>query len=234
MSSGEFDNRIGYVFRNSDLLFQALTHRSHSASHNERLEFLGDGVLNCIVAAELFDLFPELPEGDLTRARASLVNQHTLHQIALQIDLGTQLRLGEGEKKSGGIRRPSILADALEALIGAVFLDGGFAAARGVILRLFEHRLVQSDPRTLDKDAKTQLQEFLQARRIPLPQYSIVTTTGEAHEQGFCVECQIPELGIRTQGEGTSRRSAEQVAAQRAYDIGSASHASNTQILRQQ
>ena len=214
---------IGYQFNNNDLLRQALTHRSHGASHNERLEFLGDGVLNCIIAAELIHLFPQLAEGDLTRLRASLVNQHSLHEIALQAELGGQLLLGEGELKSGGIHRPSILADALEALIGAVFLDGGFDAARNVVRRLFEEPLKGANPHTLGKDAKTQLQEFLQARRIPLPQYSVLTTAGEAHEQTFCVECLIPELQIRTQGEGRNRRSAEQAAARRAYDLSSRS-----------
>lgn len=221
MKYSTITSRIGYQFSNTGLLQQALTHRSHGASHNERLEFLGDSILNCVIAAELFNLFPQLAEGDLSRLRASLVNQQSLHEIALQIELGTQLLLGEGELKSGGVHRPSILADALEALIGAVFLDGGFDAARVTVLHLFERPLKSSDPLTLGKDAKTQLQEFLQARRIPLPQYSVVTTAGEAHEQTFSVECVIPELKIRTQGEGQSRRSAEQMAARRAYDLGS-------------
>jgi ribonuclease-3 len=205
------------------LLRQALTHRSHGASHNERLEFLGDGVLNCVIAAELFRLFPQLAEGDLSRLRASLVNQQSLFEIAQEIDLGAQLRLGDGELKSGGARRPSMLADALEALIGAVFIDGGFEAARAFVLHLFGQSLNATDPLTLGKDAKTLLQEFLQARRIPLPQYSVVSTAGEAHEQIFRVECVVPELKIRTRGEGTSRRGAEQVAARRAYDLGSQS-----------
>ena len=212
--------RIGYQFSNTELLRQALTHRSFGALHNERLEFLGDGVLNCVIAAELFRLFPQLAEGELSRLRASLVDQRRLHEIALQIDVGAQLRLGEGELKSGGARRPSILADAVEALIGAAFLDGGYDAARDVVLHLFDRALRASDPSTLGKDAKTQLQEYLQARRIALPQYSVVTTVGEAHEQTFCVECVIPELKIRTQGEGPNRRSAEQVAARRAYELG--------------
>jgi ribonuclease-3 len=201
----------GYRFRNAELLRQAITHRSFGVPHNERLEFLGDGVLNCIVAATLFERFPQLPEGDLSRLRASLVNQQTLFEIAL---------LGEGELKSGGAQRPSILADALEALIGATFLDGGFAAAQAMVLRLFERQLREADPQTIGKDAKTLLQEFLQARRIALPQYTVVATAGEAHEQNFRVECAIPELNIRTHGEGSSRRSAEQVAARQAYDLG--------------
>ena len=211
---------IGYSFSNPGLLRLALTHRSYGASHNERLEFLGDGVLNCVIAAELYHRFPQLPEGELSRLRASLVNQQSLFEIAQQIELGRHLLLGEGELKSGGARRPSMLADALEALIGAVFLDGGFEAARSLVLRLLEQPLKAVDPRALGKDAKTLLQEFLQARRIPLPQYAVIATEGEAHEQTFRVECVIPELSIRTQGEGSSRRSAEQVAARRAYELG--------------
>jgi len=213
----------GHPFENPELLRQALTHRSYSATHNERLEFLGDGVLNCVIAAELFRRFPQLAEGELSRLRASLVNQQSLFEIAQQIELGAQLRLGEGELKSGGARRPSMLADALEAVIGAVFIDGGFEAARAVVLRLFEQPLSAADPLKLAKDAKTQLQEFLQAHRMPLPQYAVISTAGEAHEQIFRVECVIPELNIRTEGEGTSRRGAEQAAASRAYDLASRS-----------
>ena len=213
----------GYQFSNPALLRQALTHRSHGAVHNERLEFLGDAVLNCVVAAELYRLFPQLPEGDLSRLRASLVNQQSLCEIASRIDLGAQLLLGEGELKSGGARRPSMLADALEALIGAVFLDGGFAAAATVTLRLLDQPLKAIDPSASGKDPKTLLQEYLQGRRIPLPQYSVIATSGEAHEQLFHVECVIPELSIKTEGEGPSRRSAEQVAARRAFELGSRS-----------
>ena len=223
MDRDTITGRIGHLFNDPDLLRQALTHRSYGAPHYERLEFLGDSVLNCVIAAELFRTFPQLAEGDLSRLRASLVNQQSLFEIAQHNDLGAQLRLGDGELKSGGARRPSILADALEALIGAVFLDGGFDAARGLIVRWFDEPLRRADPRTLDKDPKTLLQEFLQARRIPLPQYSVISTAGEAHEQIFRVECVVPELNIRTQGEGTSRRGAEQVAARRAYDLGSRS-----------
>jgi ribonuclease-3 len=211
----------GHAFADPALLRQALTHRSFGIPHNERLEFLGDGVLNCVVAAALFERFPQLPEGDLTRLRASLVNQQSLHEIARRIDLGADLLLGEGELKSGGAQRPSILADAVEAVIGAVFLDGGFAAADAAVRRLFEAPLEAVDPQTVGKDAKTLLQEFLQARRIALPEYSVVATAGEAHDQSFRVECAIPELNIRTEGEGQSRRSAEQVAARRAYELGS-------------
>ncbi len=217
----QLTDRIGHSFSNPSLLRQALTHRSYGASHNERLEFLGDGVLNCIIAAQLFDRFPQLPEGELSRLRASLVNQQSLFEVARGIELGRSLRLGEGELKSGGARRPSMLADALEALIGAVFLDSGYDAARALILRLFSDPLERVDPQAVGKDAKTLLQEHLQARHIPLPQYWVVETAGEAHEQVFRVECSIPELNIRTRGEGPSRRSAEQVAARRAYELGS-------------
>ena len=223
MDKDSVAGRSGHPFENPELLRQALTHRSHSACHNERLEFLGDGVLNCVIAAELYRRFPQLAEGELSRLRASLVNQQCLFEIAQQIELGAQLRLGEGELKSGGARRPSMLADALEAVIGAVFIDGGFEAARAVVLGLFEHPLRAADPLTLGKDAKTRLPEFLQARRVPLPQYSVISTAGETHEQIFRVECVIPELNIRTEGEGTSRRGAEQAAAGRAFELASRS-----------
>jgi ribonuclease-3 len=211
----------GYPFGNAALLRQALTHRSFGTPHNERLEFLGDGVLNCVMAAILFERFPQLAEGELTRLRASFIEQESLVEIARQIDLGQHLLLGDAELKSGVKQRPSILADALEALIGGVFLDGGFEAAWALVARLFDARLQSTDPRAINKDAKTLLQEFLQARHIPLPQYAVIATTGGAHEQSFRVECTIAELDIRTEGEGTSRRSAEQVAARRAYDLGS-------------
>jgi len=214
--------KAGYRFGNPDLLRQALTHRSYGASHNERLEFLGDSVLNCVIALELFNRFAHIPEGELSRLRANLVNQHSLCEIAQQADLGACLLLGEGEMRSGGAQRPSILADALEALIGAAFIDGGFDAARQLVLRLFGSAIAAVDPREPGKDAKTLLQELLQARRIALPQYAVVSTAGDAHEQTFRVACSIPELSIRTQGEGSSRRSAEQVAARRAYDLCSA------------
>ncbi len=209
----------GYSFADPGLLRQALTHRSFGAPHNERLEFLGDGVLNCVIAAVLFERFTQLPEGELSRLRASLVNQQSLFETAQRLELGGQLLLGEGELKSGGAQRPSILADALEALIGAVFLDGGFGAATTLVLGLFERQLRDADPQSVGKDAKTQLQEFLQARRIALPRYSVIATAGEAHEQNFRVECAIPEFDVRTQGEGNSRRSAEQIAARRAYEL---------------
>ena len=221
MAGSNLVDATGYPFGNADLLRQALTHRSFGAAHNERLEFLGDGVLNCAVAAVLYERFPQLAEGELSRLRASLVNQQSLVEIARQIDLGQHLLLGEGEVRSGGAERPSILADALEALIGGVFLDGGFNAARVLVERLFSQPLASADPQTIGKDAKTLLQEFLQARHLPLAQYAVIATGGEAHAQSFRVECAIPELNIRTEGEGMSRRGAEQVAARRAYDLGS-------------
>ena len=216
--STSFVARLGHPFRNPDLLRQALTHRSHSTPHNERLEFLGDGVLNCVIASLLYERFPNLPEGHLSRLRANLVNQECLSRIALTLDLGNELRLGEGELKSGGFRRPSIRADALEAVTGAVFLDGGYESAASVLTRIFEPLLTELDPNTLGKDPKTLLQELLLGRRLALPQYNVVSVLGEAHEQQFHVECVIGELDIRTAGTGPSRRSAEQSAARLAYD----------------
>jgi ribonuclease-3 len=210
--------QLGYRFADPRLLQQALTHRSHSTPNNERLEFLGDGVLNCIVAAELYTRYAALKEGELSRLRASLVREQRLHEIAAGLALGDHLRLGEGELKSGGFRRPSILADALEALIGAVFLDGGFESARDVVLRLYSPLLENAGPTAVEKDPKTQLQEWLQSRRYALPQYSVLATHGAAHEQRFEVECLIRELDLRTIGTGTSRRLAEQEAARSAYD----------------
>jgi ribonuclease-3 len=217
MDLESFAERIGHRFSDPDLLVRAFTHRSHSAAHNERLEFLGDSVVNCVVALSLYRKFPHLSEGELSRLRASLVSQPSLARIAQTHDFGALLRLGEGEVRSGGARRPSMLADAVEAVIGAAFLDGGFAVARAVVEKLFGDTLDKLDPRTSGKDPKTQLQEYLQSRRMSLPLYSVTATRGEAHEQLFEVECEIPELGIRTRGEGTSRRSAEQEAARAAY-----------------
>jgi len=215
---GRLQESIGYGFSRADLLAQALTHRSHGAPHNERLEFLGDSVLNCVIAAELFERFGKLPEGDLSRLRAQLVRQETLHQLAQTLTLGDHLRLGEGELKSGGFARPSILADAFEALIGAVFVDGGFLAVRKTIVLLYEPLLADLDPNALAKDPKTLLQELLQARKIALPQYLVVAARGAAHSQNFEVECLIPELSLRTTGSGSSRRTAEQEAALRAFE----------------
>jgi len=218
-SSGTaFTTRLGYLFQHPELLQQALTHRSHSAPHNERLEFLGDGVLNCVIAALLYERFPNLPEGHLSRLRANLVNQECLSHVATSLDLGNELLLGEGELKSGGFRRPSILADALEAITGAIFLDGGYEQVRAVLSRIFDPLLQELDPNTQGKDPKTLLQELLQGRRLALPQYNVVSVRGDAHEQQFHVECVIAGLDIRTSGCGPSRRSAEQSAARLAYE----------------
>jgi len=206
--------RLGYAFRDPGLLRQALTHRSYGASHNERLEFVGDAVLNCVVAAVLYERFPSLAEGDLSRVRASLVNQETLARVARRISLGGDVMLGEGEQKSGGADRASILADALEAVFGAVFLDAGFDAARKVIADCYGDVLARADPAFLGKDPKTRLQEWLQGRRMAVPDYAVVATTGEAHAQTFEVECRIPAIGVVVAGRGGSRRAAEQAAAQ--------------------
>ncbi|QDX80420.1 ribonuclease III [Denitratisoma sp. DHT3] len=209
---------LGYAFARQELLIQALTHRSFGSPHNERLEFLGDSLLNCVVAALLFEAHPQLREGELSRLRASLVRQETLFEVAQGLQLGDFLRMGEGELKSGGFRRPSILADALEAIFGAVYLDRGFDAVAGVITGLYRPLLERVDPSEAGKDPKTALQELLQARRLPLPRYVLCATRGEAHAQEFEVECSIPELGIASRGSGPSRRAAEQAAARIALE----------------
>ncbi|MEY3743559.1 MAG: hypothetical protein RLZZ541_614, partial [Pseudomonadota bacterium] len=188
--------------------------RSYSAQNNERLEYLGDGALNFIIANQLYQRFPALDEGDLSRLRAQLVKEATISEIALSLDLGDALKLGEGELKSAGWRRPSILADALEAIIGAVYLDGGFAAAEALVLHLYADKLNTIDPKVIDKDPKSLLQELLQGKKVAVPEYAVVHTGGEAHAQVFIVECFIQKMDIRTVGEGTSRRIAEQKAAQ--------------------
>ena len=210
---------IGHRYAQPELLRRALTHRSHGTSNNERLEFLGDSVVNCAVALELYHKFPRLTEGELSRLRANLVNQQSLAAVARRFDFGAQLLLGEGEVRSGGARRSSILADAVEAVIGAAFLDAGFEAARQVVRTLLGDAIDAIDPALSGKDPKTLLQELLQGRRMALPQYSVIATRGEAHEQLFEVECVVPELNIRSLGAGTSRRSAEQEAARQAYEI---------------
>jgi ribonuclease III len=211
--------RLGYRFTAPALLEQAVTHRSHGAVHNERLEFLGDAVLNCTIAQLLFQKYARLNEGDLSRLRANLVKQSSLADIAERISLSDYLRLGEGEMKSGGFRRPSILADTMEAIFGAVLVDGGFEAGSGVIARLFEPVLKHVDPKTLGKDSKTLLQEYLQGKRLPLPVYTVVETRGAAHNQEFEVECAIPKLEVSVRGNGRSRRAAEQTAAKLAFDL---------------
>jgi ribonuclease III len=205
--------RLGYTFQDISLLQQAVTHRSHSSMHNERLEFLGDSILNCVVAAILYERFSAIDEGDLSRLRANLVKQQSLYEIAQSLELSQFLRLGEGELKSGGFRRPSILADTLEALLGAIFLDAGFNAARDVIRAFYIPILDSVDPQTLGKDGKTLLQEFLQSKKISLPQYNVVATHGAAHSQEFEIECLVPKLGVQVYGRGGSRRAGEQAAA---------------------
>jgi len=206
-------NRLPYRFVNVSLLTQALTHRSFSGQNNERLEFLGDGALNFIIAQQLFQRFQALAEGDLSRLRAQLVKEATLCEIAQSLDVGAALKLGEGELKSGGWRRPSILADALEALVGAVYLDGGYAEAEAMVIALFADKLATIDPNVIDKDPKSLLQEHLQGQKLAVPEYKVTQLAGEAHAQLFVVECYIEKLNIRTAGEGTSRRIAEQQAA---------------------
>jgi ribonuclease-3 len=218
VSYEDLQQRLGFRFRDVGLLRQALTHRSHSTPHNERLEFLGDGVLNCVIAAELFTRFPGLREGELSRLRASLVRGERLHELANALGFASDLRLGEGELKSGGSQRPSILANVVEALIGAMYLDAGYDTTRAVVRRLYEPLLEALDERGTAKDPKTQLQEWLQSRKYALPQYSVIATRGAAHDQRFEVECLIRELDLRTVGSGTSRRLAEQAAAQIAYE----------------
>jgi ribonuclease III len=215
-------SRLGHVFQNAALLQQALTHRSHSGLHNERLEFLGDSILNCVVASLLFERYSKIDEGDLSRLRANLVKQQSLYEIAQRLELSQFLRLGEGELKSGGFRRPSILADTLEALFGAIFLDAGFNPVRDVIRGLYIPILQTVDPKTLGKDAKTLLQEYLQGKKIALPQYNVVATHGAAHNQEFEIECLIPKLEIQVFGSGGSRRAGEQAAAKRALEAAQA------------
>ena len=209
---------LGHVFRRPELLRQALTHRSFGADHNERLEFIGDSILNCAIALALYRRFPQLPEGELSRIRANLVNKDMLYRLARTLDLGGAIRLGEGELKSGGASRPSILADALEAMFGAIFLDGGFDAVDAAISRLYAGEIAGIDPTGLAKDPKTRLQEWLQGRKLAVPEYEVAAVRGESHLQTFDVVCRIPALDIAATGSGPSRRAAEQAAAAAAYD----------------
>ena len=207
--------RLGHRFSQPRLLTRALTHRSGSAEHNERLEFLGDAVLNLAVSGLLYERFSGSDEGDLTRVRAHLVREESLHRLALQLGLPEVLRLSDGEQRGGGAQRPSILADALEAIIGAVYLDGGFEPAQAVVQRLLGDLIGAFEADAWSKDAKTELQEWLQARRIAVPAYRITATRGQAHAQTFEVECAVAALGMSEKGEGRSRRAAEQEAARR-------------------
>ena len=224
---------MGIRFDNPLLLRQALTHRSYGQPHNERLEFLGDSVLNCTVASLLYDRFTRLDEGDLSRLRSNLVKQQTLYEIAQRLGLSEHLLLGEGELKSGGFRRPSILADAVEGIVGAVFLDSGFEAARELIASLYEPILKDVDPLTLGKDAKTLLQEWLQGKKLPLPVYAVVATHGAAHSQMFEVECAIPKLRIRVLGSGASRRaSSRRSSGPAVWPVGLCGTLSSTALVR--
>jgi ribonuclease III len=207
--------RLGHRFSQSRLLTRALTHRSFGADHNERLEFLGDAVLQTAVSALLYERFAGSDEGDLTRVRAHLVREDSLHRVALSLNLPEVLRLSEGESRGGGALRPSILADAVEALIGAIFVDGGFEPAQAAVRRLFGEVIDATEADAWTKDAKTELQEWLQARKLPVPAYRIAATRGEKHAQTFEVECLVAALGLTEQGEGRSRRTAEQEAARR-------------------
>ena len=210
--------RLGYEFDDEALLQRALTHRSFGAGHNERLEFLGDAVLSLAVSRLLYDRFGDSDEGDLTRVRAHLVREDSLYRAALMLGLPEVLLLSEGEARGGGAMRASILADALEAVIGAVFLENGYEAALGVVQRLFGEVILATEADSWSKDAKTELQEWLQARRLPVPSYRIAATRGEKHAQTFEVECAVPALNLVESGEGRSRRVAEQEAARRMLD----------------
>ena len=210
---------IHYTFQDASLMMMALTHRSFNAQHNERLEFLGDSILSFLIAQELYQRFPKIDEGDLSRLRAQLVKESSLSSIATSMGLGDFIQLGEGELKSAGWRRPSILADTLEAIIGAIYLDAGIEPAHQFVLRFFEKQLNEIDPKLIQKDAKTLLQELLQSQKSDLPIYTVVTIEGEAHSQSFTIECIIKKSNIKTQGIGQSRRIAEQEAASKAYQL---------------
>jgi ribonuclease-3 len=209
---------LGYEFADRANLTLALTHRSAAKQHNERLEYLGDAVLGMVIAKALFSRFPAQPEGQLTRMRASLVKGDTLAEVAREFELGDLLLLGPGELKSGGFRRDSILADTVEAIIGSIYLEAGLAVCEPLILNWFASRLVALDPDTAPKDDKTRLQEYLQARKAPLPVYEVAEITGKSHNQTFFVECRVTGLSETLLGKGNSRRRAEQKAAKLAFE----------------
>jgi ribonuclease III len=217
-SLGWTERAFGHAFKNAALCRAALTHRSAGADHNERLEFLGDAVLNCSVARLLYDAHPDADEGALSRLRASLVSGETLAQIAGDLQMGEHLRLGAGELRSGGYRRASILADALEAMVGAIFLDSDFAEAAAAVARILGGRLEKLPPAESLKDPKTLLQEALQGRGLGLPVYVLTAAAGEPHAQSFTVTCEVPTFGLVAVGEGASRRRAEQLAARKVLD----------------
>ena len=215
----ELEDRIKYTFKNRSLLDEALTHRSFGTPNNERLEFLGDAVLNLVIGRYLFERHNDLPEGELTRVRSVLVDQDGLTRISMDLDLGNYLKLGAGEQKTGGSERPSILSDGVEALFGAVYIDSGFESVERVIQYLYSSYLENTDPRELSKDPKTKLQEFLQGLRLGLPDYQVIDILGEAHDQEFVVECRVSTFDVAARGNGRSRRSAEQEAARLAYKL---------------
>ena len=212
----QFESLLNYEFKNKSLLELALTHRSFKGQNNERLEFLGDSILNFVVAELLFQKFPMSVEGDLSRLRSELVKASTLSEIGIEINVGSFIRLGEGELKSAGWRRPSILADTVEAIIGAIFIDSSINEAQSIIKRWLDNRIEMIDPNKIKKDAKSLLQEFLQSKKIELPKYEVGSIEGEAHSQNFIVQCHIPALDINVKGDGDSRKNAEQTAAKNA------------------
>ncbi|MCE0493417.1 ribonuclease III [Vibrio salinus] len=214
----KLEKRIEYEFTHSELLDLALTHRSANSQHNERLEFLGDSILSFVIADDLYHRFPKVNEGDMSRMRATLVRGNTLAELGREFGLGDYLKLGPGELKSGGFRRDSILADAVEAIIGAIYLDSDIESVRGIILGWYKTRLDSIQPGISQKDPKTRLQEFLQGRRKPLPVYSVANIKGEAHNQEFTVSCEVSGIGKPVIGKGTSRRKAEQAAAEQALE----------------
>ncbi|MDN3615165.1 ribonuclease III [Vibrio gallaecicus] len=214
----KLERKIGYQFNDADLIHLALTHRSAAGKHNERLEFLGDSILSFVIADDLYHRFPKVNEGDMSRMRATLVRGHTLAELGREFELGDYLKLGPGELKSGGFRRDSILADAVEAIIGAVYLDSDTEVVRRIILSWYQSRLESIQPGISQKDPKTRLQEFLQGRRNPLPVYTVTNIKGEAHNQEFTVECEVAGTDKPVIGKGTSRRKAEQAAAETALE----------------
>lgn len=214
----KLERKVGYQFNDADLIHLALTHRSAAGKHNERLEFLGDSILSFVIADVLYHRFPKVNEGDMSRMRATLVRGHTLAELGREFELGDYLKLGPGELKSGGFRRDSILADAVEAIIGAIYLDSDTETVRGIILSWYQSRLEAIQPGVSQKDPKTRLQEFLQGRRNPLPVYTVTNIKGEAHNQEFTVECEVAGVDKPVIGKGTSRRKAEQAAAETALE----------------
>ncbi|VAW71001.1 Ribonuclease III [hydrothermal vent metagenome] len=215
----KLEQQLGYQFQTNSLLKEALTHRSANSKNNERQEFLGDSILNFVIAADLFVRYPKLPEGDLSRIRASLVNKEGLYIVSQQLNLGNYLILGSGELKSGGYRRNSILADAVEAVLGAVYLDSGFEACRTLVLKLYSELLDNiPDPESL-KDPKTRLQELLQSRKLALPEYTVLDVVGKSHNQQFTMLCEIKELQLTSEGKASNRRKAEQMAAEKIFTL---------------